>query len=981
MPSTSTALRVIVASVLAAALTPPQPGRHALRARPQQPGRHALRARPLAAALVETAGLVPDGARHVSEDLVKKTHRFDVSLQEPLGLTLGEAQAGKDTCVYVKTVDESGGAHAAGCRAGDRVVATSATLGDAMWPKSSIAGVVSAVRSRLQLGNQKVSLRIERSLDDDEVALAELRSRESVKERWEVELQKPLGLTLKNVDGTPTVAQIKKGGSAERSKGRVRIGDRVVGVESAFGGRMYPVTTTKEVLAAAALPTPSISLRLERDVRVGPWSGLLRSDGDDDEDAVAPRDRRSSTQSQVQRDIGDALNVYLELRRAQLPATATASLLLDRCTFLAKTYARRASSRKAFRSGRGDAQDRLDALLQTLEDAEVELSAKFATNAVSAFVSVGAPKRGARLFERCARGDPGHPRPNRRLLTAGVSAYARLGRVDQAFAAAREATTEENIDTRLGNALLAAAAAAKDVRRAEAVFAAMTRAPDASPAGADTGARLMPSFAPQPRAPPAAPPRALADAVTYRTMIDAYARAKRPDDAQAVLERMRTEAGLGPDRVASTALMKAHVEAGDVDAAERCLEELLEAADEVMERTRVLVARAAAQSEDGEAPKSLLGERAAAYRRARPDATCWNTLIRGYARTLRWRAAADCLQRMRDAGCPPDLVSYTNVATACLRADRPKEALRRLDELERARAAAVAVTGPGGRAARRLRPNVVAYTIGCLAHAKTGDLVGALLVLRKMRDAGVAPNERTCAAVLECCLKAGRPSSAMGLVEEMRASGVREDVVTSTLLLRCHLAAGEPAKASRLLDEMEASAVDGAVSAVDGQRGKRSRRSTAPNLVTYNAALAGFAKLGAWGEALDALDRAAARFAPNRETWAALAGISQDRAKGHDFLHDALRLLMRRDRAVGAKAYEAWLLAAARANDVDRVDALARARADGRLRIVVGERGARRRALDDGVRLDTDGRLDELEAAVLRSRRTSSSSSAVPAKR
>ena len=139
-------------------------------------------------------------------------------------------------------------------------------------------------------------------------------------------------------------------------------------------------------------------------------------------------------------------------------------------------------------------------------------------------------------------------------------------------------------------------------------------------------------------------------------------------------------------------------------------------------------------------------------------------------------------------------------------------------------------------------------------------------------------------------------------------------------------------------------------------------------------------KLGAWGEALDALDRAAARFAPNRETWAALAGISQDRAKGHDFLHDALRLLMRRDRAVGAKAYEAWLLAAARANDVDRVDALARARADGRLRIVVGERGARRRALDDGVRLDTDGRLDELEAAVLRSRRTSPSS-AVPAKR
>ena len=106
MPSAVVRVALGAIALLAQALTPPQPGRHALRARPQQPGRHALRARPLAAALVETAGLVPDGARHVSEDLVKKTHRFDVSLQEPLGLTLGEAQAGKDTCVYVKTCVE-----------------------------------------------------------------------------------------------------------------------------------------------------------------------------------------------------------------------------------------------------------------------------------------------------------------------------------------------------------------------------------------------------------------------------------------------------------------------------------------------------------------------------------------------------------------------------------------------------------------------------------------------------------------------------------------------------------------------------------------------------------------------------------------------------------------------------------------------------------------------------------------------------------
>ena len=67
----STAVLVIGAWALAQALTAPR-----------QPVRHTLR--PVHAALVETAGLVPAGARHVSEDLVGKTHCFDIDLKEPL---------------------------------------------------------------------------------------------------------------------------------------------------------------------------------------------------------------------------------------------------------------------------------------------------------------------------------------------------------------------------------------------------------------------------------------------------------------------------------------------------------------------------------------------------------------------------------------------------------------------------------------------------------------------------------------------------------------------------------------------------------------------------------------------------------------------------------------------------------------------------------------------------------------------------------
>ena len=142
------------------------------------------------------------------------------------------------------------------------------------------------------------------------------------------------------------------------------------------------------------------------------------------------------------------------------------------------------------------------------------------TSAGRRYAAAGAPHRGAALFERCVNGEAGHPVPNQRLLTAGVSSYARLGDANKAFEVVRSSAT--NVDARLGNALLAAAAAARDVRRAEAVFAAMTRPGDV--AEPDQGDRVMPSFSAPPRAQtPRAPAAPLADAVTYRTMIDAYA--------------------------------------------------------------------------------------------------------------------------------------------------------------------------------------------------------------------------------------------------------------------------------------------------------------------------------------------------------------------------------------------------------------------------------------------------------------------------
>ena len=238
-------------------------------------------------------------------------------------------------------------------------------------------------------------------------------------------------------------------------------------------------------------------------MRVGPWSGLLRSDGDDDEDAVAPRDRRSSTQSQVQRDIGDALNVYLELRRAQLPATATASLLLDRCTFLAKTYARpvalsthlpvgprrrpgpigRAPPDVGRRRGRAQREIRDERRLG-LRGASARRSGARASSALRARrpgppAAEPAAAHGGRVRLRAPR--PRRPAPPRRARRRPRRRRHAAGRTPCWRRRRRRRTTPGRGRLRGDDARCLHGAG-----------------------GADTGARLMPSFAPQPRAPPGA---------------------------------------------------------------------------------------------------------------------------------------------------------------------------------------------------------------------------------------------------------------------------------------------------------------------------------------------------------------------------------------------------------------------------------------------------------------------------------------------
>ncbi len=159
-----------------------------------------------------------------------------------------EEQPGRGVVVSLAYAGGNGARQ--GIRAGDLVVATSASVGDAMWAKDTLAGVQTAISTRI---GQSVRLRLQRRGDRDarpwEVPL---------NHTYEVELRQPLGLVLRQRGGVDDasqtagwveVAEVDPEGTAAAS-GMVRLGDAVVATSGTLGNSMWEKSSAEGVTAA-----------------------------------------------------------------------------------------------------------------------------------------------------------------------------------------------------------------------------------------------------------------------------------------------------------------------------------------------------------------------------------------------------------------------------------------------------------------------------------------------------------------------------------------------------------------------------------------------------------------------------------------------------------------------------------------------------------------------------------------------------------
>ena len=205
--------------------------------------------------------------------------------------------------------------------------------------------------------------------------------------------------------------------------------------------------------------------------------------------------------------------------------------------------------------------------------------------------------------------------------------------------------------------------------------------------------------------------------VTYNTLISAYARSGRRQEAFAIFMNMK-DAGINPDRVSVTSLIKAAVEEGDLRAGRALLKDMKKAGIDA-------------------------------------DVVTYNTLIKAFCDRNQLFEAKELVIEMETRGIQPDAKTYGLLMNALLKTGKPGPCLT-LFESACSDQRTVAIT-----------ENVQLYTTAITAAASLGDYDRALDLISRMTFSGIKPNLKTLTALMGASLSAGKFDYALEVYEKI----------------------------------------------------------------------------------------------------------------------------------------------------------------------------------------------------------------------
>lgn len=540
-------------------------------------------------------------------------------------------------------------------------------------------------------------------------------------------------------DGYVTVTGISDKASSIVTD-NLRVGDRVVSVESSLGGKMWQVYNTDALISAVTsrLPGQNVRIGFERAVDVSDdvtnsetkqlVSKGLSSLGRDVLSDAVDGFRLAKQKSESVVDASEQSSAVKTARQ-----TAAQTMLLSRSRDLLRTYI----TRKTATADSSVPARVADRVLEAVMEASAALDGRTLTLIMTAYNSCKAPDKTLQIFEEvfdlAADGtDTKAKRIHGGKLSADISAlnvftvsallraHATKGDYQSAIRvlAAMENRTEFSIggktalswsgkgdplnmlpDTRVYNIAIAAAAkrgTEEGILAAVEIFDSM---PD-------------PSLNNPPFGTPAK------NLVTYNTMIDAYAIQGRYEEANEVYKTLK-KSKLRPDSITLTTLIKASIKDGNLAKALDLLDDM-----------------------------KWIG--------LLPDLVTYNRIIEALCNANRLYEAKDLVNEMELTKVKPDSMTYVLLMTGLLKANKPGPCLTLFE------------SAFADQRTTALTENVQLYTTAITAAAALGDHERALELVSRMNTAGVKPNKKTLTALMGACIAGKQYSAAVDVFSKIK---------------------------------------------------------------------------------------------------------------------------------------------------------------------------------------------------------------------
>lgn len=495
----------------------------------------------------------------------------------------------------------------------------------------------------------------------------------------------------------------------------VKIGDRVLAVDSSIGDRMWPVSTVEGVISAvtARLPGQQITFRFER-------TGVLDAPVSDE-----PITMRSKA-------------VASAVAQTDTPSVDQTELL-NRCRDVIRRYRVEGEpSKERFVNKYSVAALVADKVMDALASANATMDAITLSMVMNAYLSCQQPAKAIEVFEAAV----GISANGSNLEPSTVITGTKSGFLGSSTAA---------LDIYTAGSLLKAHAMNGDhssVRRALAALSGRDDSevgglsvgswPGTGPGGAlqpntrcyniaisaladsteenslDLAMQIFDTMALPGRTSGEAPSRSL---VTYNTVISALTNEGRYDEALDLFYRMK-RSGLHPDKYSYTSLAKAIVTMSESD-----LEEFLYD----MKEEGVIA-----------------------------DSVFYNTIIKTLCGRRKIKAAKTIIGEMESAGVAPDSMTYGLLMKGLMDSGNPSAALTLFE------------TACSDPKTVGLTENVYLYTTAISAAASIADHGRALELLSRMNGLGVSPNLKTMTALVGACLASGMPDLAYDIYKRIQ---------------------------------------------------------------------------------------------------------------------------------------------------------------------------------------------------------------------